>query len=389
LKTNMTGWQEDLNRWVQAGVVDASTAERVHVFESQREMPTRDRWQVAVLLALGIILLVGGMMLFVASHWDDVNPWQRLSLVIGFLAAVHAVATASAIKFPGMATTLHGVGTAGAGAAILTVGTIFNMQEHWPTAVLVWAGCAGAGWWLLRDQVQQVMTLLLAAAWVICEWSYRAEGYAHLSIYMARMDAVLAVVMLTCFLWSKKLGVFWTLYVVGAVGLFCSVGMLSEGWTFNGMERVPVPLSLRIACSLVILAAVAAVWLWRVSIWPVAMGVVISYVLPWLPKDVVWKTEYGPTPWEHVGPGLLMYVTVGLACVGLVYWALTVRSQAVVNFGIGGFAATVMWFYVSSLLDKLGRSLGLIGLGVLFLAGGWLLERLRRQLMTRLSGGLA
>lgn len=84
-----------------------------------------------------------------------------------------------------------------------------------------------------------------------------------------------------------------------------------------------------------------------------------------------------------------MYVTVGLACVGLVYWALKVRSQAVVNFGIGGFAATVMWFYVSSLLDKLGRSLGLIGLGVLFLAGGWLLERLRRQLMTRLSGGMA
>ena len=202
----MTGWQEDLDRWVQAGVVDASTAERVHVFESQREAPTRDRWQVAVLLALGIILLVGGMMLFVASHWDDVNPWQRLSLVIGFLVAVHAVAAGSAVKFPGMATTLHGVGTAGAGAAILTVGTIFNMQEHWPTAVLVWAGCAGAGWWLLRDQVQQVLTLLLAAAWIVCEWSYRAEGYAHLSIYMARMDAVLAVVMLTCFFVVEEAG---------------------------------------------------------------------------------------------------------------------------------------------------------------------------------------
>jgi hypothetical protein len=48
-----------------------------------------------------------------------------------------------------------------------------------------------------------------------------------------------------------------------------------------------------------------------------------------------------------------------------------------------------MWFYVSSLLDKMGRSLGLIGLGVLFLAGGWMLERLRRQLVARLSGGMA
>ena len=211
-----------------------------------------------------------------------------------------------------------------------------------------------------------------------------------MSIYMARMNVVLAAVMLTCFLRSKNLGVFWTLYVVGAVGMFCSAGMLSEGWTFNELEHVTVPLSLRIACSLVILGSVAGVWwLRRQSVWPVAMVAVVSYVLPWLPRDVVWKAEYGPTPWEHVGPGLSMYVTIGLACVGLVYWGLKVRSQAVVNFGIGGFAANVMWFYVSSLLDKMGRSLGLIGLGMLFLAGGWMLERLRRQLVARLSGGMA
>lgn len=371
---------------MQAGVVDASTAERVHFFESRREAPAGQRWQVAVLLALGIILLVGGMMLFVASHWDEVNPWQRLALVIGFLVAVHAVAIGGATKFPGMAMTLHGVGTAGAGAAILTVGTIFNMQEHWPAAVLVWAVCAGMGWWLLRDQVQQAMTLLLAAAWVVCEWSYRAEGYAHQTIYIARMDAVLAAIMLTCFLRSKKLGVFWTLYVVGAVGLVSSVGMLSDGWTSYGVGRVLMPLSLRCACALVILGALAGAWWWqRLSVLPVAMVAMVSYVLPWLPRDVVLKAEYGLRPWENVGPGLSMYVTIGLACVGLVYWGLKMRTQAVVNYGIGGFAATVLWFYVSSLLDKLGRSLGLIGLGVLFLSGGWVLERLRRQLVAGLS----
>jgi hypothetical protein len=41
----------------------------------------------------------------------------------------------------------------------------------------------------------------------------------------------------------------------------------------------------------------------------------------------------------------------------------------------------VMWFYFSSIMDKLGRSLGLIMLGVLFLAGGWLLEKMRRKLV--------
>jgi hypothetical protein len=47
-----------------------------------------------------------------------------------------------------------------------------------------------------------------------------------------------------------------------------------------------------------------------------------------------------------------------------------------------GFAIAVGWFYFSDLMDKLGRSLGLIGLGILFLAGGWALERARRRLVT-------
>jgi uncharacterized membrane protein len=53
----------------------------------------------------------------------------------------------------------------------------------------------------------------------------------------------------------------------------------------------------------------------------------------------------------------------------------------VVNYGIAAFGLTVAWFYFSSLMDRLGRSLGLIGLGMLFLLGGWVLERVRRRLI--------
>jgi hypothetical protein len=41
----------------------------------------------------------------------------------------------------------------------------------------------------------------------------------------------------------------------------------------------------------------------------------------------------------------------------------------------------VGWFYFSDIFDKMGRSLGLIGLGILFLAGGWALEKTRRGLL--------
>jgi hypothetical protein len=55
-----------------------------------------------------------------------------------------------------------------------------------------------------------------------------------------------------------------------------------------------------------------------------------------------------------------------------------------VNYAIATFALTVLWFYFSSLMDKLGRSLGLIGLGIVFLAGGWSLEKLRRRLIGKM-----
>ncbi len=57
------------------------------------------------------------------------------------------------------------------------------------------------------------------------------------------------------------------------------------------------------------------------------------------------------------------------------------HRRALVNLGIVGFAVAVAWFYFSDIFDKVGRSLGLIGLGILFLAGGWALEKMRRRIL--------
>ena len=378
----MASWEEQLRRWEQAGVVDAATAERVRFFEATQEKPAEHRWQVSVLLALGIILLVGGLMLLVASHWDQVSPWQRLSLVLGFLAVFHAMAAFSARRFPGMAIALHGVGTAGAGAAILTVGEIFNMQEHWPTAVLLWAICAGAGWWLLRDQVQQAITMLLVPTWLVCEWSFHATGYAFIELYGSRMTVVIAAVLLTGFIRYKRRGVFWALFVAGALDLLCSIPMLSQGWT-NYEHQPPLPLSLRLASIAVIVVTIAGGWLWeRRNLLPVLAAAAMSYLVPWRTTYKVRDPEvYNGVPYFHDEPTAWMYVLVAGTAIVFAWWGLREKSRAIVNVAIAWFAITVLWFYFSSLMDKLGRSFGLIGLGILFLAGGWALERLRRKLM--------
>jgi hypothetical protein len=72
---------------------------------------------------------------------------------------------------------------------------------------------------------------------------------------------------------------------------------------------------------------------------------------------------------------------VAAFAVFIIWWGVRHVSQVLVNLGILGFAIAVGWFYFSDIMDKFGRSLGLIGLGILFLAGGWALEKWRRNLL--------
>jgi uncharacterized membrane protein len=74
-----------------------------------------------------------------------------------------------------------------------------------------------------------------------------------------------------------------------------------------------------------------------------------------------------------------------LGSIGLIAWGLKEARKERINLGIAAFALTVVYFYFSTVMDKLGRAASLIGLGMLFLLGGWLLEKTRRRLVAQLE----
>jgi uncharacterized membrane protein len=383
----MSMWDQQLTRWVSAGLVDAATAERIRAFEQAEEKPAGQRWQVLVALILGGILLGAGVLLFVAAHWDEVSPIERLVLVVGMLAVLHLGAVFAGERFHAMATALHGVGTIAAGAAIAMVGQIFNMQEHWPAAILLWALCAAAGWWWLRDQFQQVCLMLLAPAWLISEWTYRASVYHGQEVYLARMIAVLAVVYLTAFVHTRKQVVFGVLFGVSAIALVVTTNVLTDGWDrWSWSPHPALPLGLRIGSIVLMLLMLAAGWWWeRRSLLPGLVVLGMVFALPWLQTIVHDQNEFSHQTSTHTEPSLFAYALVAVVSMVLAWWGVRERSRAVVNYGIAVFALTVGWFYFSSLMDKLGRSLGLISLGIVFLLGGWLLERVRRNLISQMQ----
>src|SRR5216683_1892776 len=141
---------KQLERWVSAGVVDAGTAGRIRTFEESQGSGERLRWPVLLAVALGGVLLCAGVLLFVAAHWDELSPAWRFTMVL-FLVVVFPLAGALTEKrFSALSTTFYAIGTVCVGAGIFLTAQIFNLQEHWPSGILMWAIGALAGWLLLR-----------------------------------------------------------------------------------------------------------------------------------------------------------------------------------------------------------------------------------------------
>jgi hypothetical protein len=88
---------------------------------------------------------------------------------------------------------------------------------------------------------------------------------------------------------------------------------------------------------------------------------------------------------------LAIYGLCAVASIGLIAWGLRESQKNYINVGVVGFALTLIFFYFSNVMDKLGRSFALITGGLLFLVGGYFLEKLRRKLVKQLAipGGAA
>jgi hypothetical protein len=82
-----------------------------------------------------------------------------------------------------------------------------------------------------------------------------------------------------------------------------------------------------------------------------------------------------------------LYAWCVIGSAGLIAWGIYEFRAERINLGMAAFALTIVFFFFSSVMDKLGRSASLIALGILFVAGGWQWEKLRRRLITQVRLG--
>ena len=371
------GWESHLERWTAAGVVDAATAEQIRHWEAGHARPGGLRWPILLALAFGALTLGAGVLLFVSAHWDQLDAAGRMTLVVSMVAVFHAGGAAAAARFQSLSVALHTVGTVALGAGIALTGQIFHLSEHWPAAVLLWAVGAAIAWILLRHWTQAALVAILVPYWLAGEWCVRisesqsyywapiAAGICALSItYLSARRAANDGPLRKALAWLGGLALLPAAFVTGAgVGMsWHSEERSIVAWSIAGLLPLAVAVALR---------GRAAVWNGGAVAWVLLLASIANRPS----QGFIFNDPHASIP---------LYAWCLVGSIGLAAWGVRESRSERINLAMAGFAITLLCFYFSSVMDKLGRSASLILLGLLFLGGGWLLERTRRRLISQI-----
>jgi uncharacterized membrane protein len=373
-------WATQLTRWIDAGLIDESTAVRVRAFEAEYSDASGLRWPVWVALVFGALTMTAGTLLFVSAHWDTLSPAARFALVTALVAVFHVGGALAAERFPSMATTLHAIGTASLGAGIFLAGQIFNLDEHWPGGLMLWTLGAALAWPLLKSWPQTAFVALLAPVWLMAEWSVAVKTpWSPIGDRVSAGGVFLLALAYFTNVRSEPVGPHRrTLVWLGGFALIPAALVLSlDSWMRPfGARALSTDLQIVGWTTAIGLPLIVATGLRRAAAWPNLLAAFWTLVLFGLRPPVGDVSVY-------------VYAWWALGATALAAWGVAERRSERINLGAAIFAATVLAFYFSQVMDKLGRSSSLIGLGLLFLAGGWTIERARRRLVMKARGEVA
>jgi uncharacterized membrane protein len=363
-------WEVHLTHWTDAGLVGPELVGRIRDWERERSPSRGLRWPTMLALAFGAILVAAGALLFVSAHWDQISPNARMALVVLMVAVFHAGGALVSQRFESMSVTLHAIGTVTLGAAIALAGQIYNLAEHWPSAVMLWAIGAALGWALLRQWPQAALTAILVPVWLASEWSsWCTDTGTYYSPPVAAGICALSLTYLGARRSSTDSPMRKALLWIGAIALLPSALSLAV----NRWSKMPDSSMVFVGWSLaLLLPCIAALLLRRRdALWSVGA--------------VAWTALLGLCNAGGADDRALVYLCCAAGAIGLAWWGIHESRPERINLAIAGFALTVLCFYFSDVMDKIGRSASLVVMGLLFLGGGWLLERTRRGLLARMN----
>jgi uncharacterized membrane protein len=377
--------------WVTEGLV---TADQAAAIRARYGEPVDARSRTANALALVGAIAVGvGVIAFFAANWDGIPKPLRLAVLVAAILGAYAAAynlREGTGRLPRIGEALYLLGVLLFGASLFLVGQMYNVEAHDPLALLLWAGGAAAVAAVVQTTPLTLTAFVIFTAWVAWEAGMAADTDEEFSALVAlavpygaalyglgttvgaRMTA--AWVEDTGFAdAARRFGL-----LIGAFGLFALTFVHADDDLPGAARDVGTGLqALLIALTAAALAGAAGVATTArrsalAEAGGIALAAVAALALAFTGGDGgVWAVVFN------------LFV-VGLA-VGSIAAGYVNDETWLVNFGVLVVAVELVLRYFDVLWDALGRSLGILGAGVVILAVAYGLERQRKRMLARMD----
>lgn len=385
----------ELNRLVADGFLTPEQRDRIAEHYKLRKHRNP---MLAIVGGLGGVLVGLGLLLLVASNWDEIPRAVKLLSGLGIMWGLHFAGwklSHGDKTSPKAAGAFHLGGSLMWMGNIALVGQMYNLSSRPPNALLLYCVGIAAIPFVLRSLPQFLLLLTAFSVWVgfeICEpdsWIGLAEPGMRFLFY-----AILGLVLFGLGGVLRRRGSFGTFgpptEVLGvAMFQFAAYPLtIREFHRHLAHGTNAFPLFLLGAAVVAVIVNVLArdkdkseIGLWRV----LGVGGALALVC----GCVAWSI-YQPDPgtqwWEAQGSPVHYAASLALFCLTLlqIQGGVHMRSTSMVNLGIAALALQVVTVYIQLMGTMLQTGLVFVVSGLLLIFLTVVLERRRRSLLARM-----
>jgi len=396
---------EALAVWVAEGQIDSDLAERLRTSLAAHDEPQRTNKIIWVLVSIGAVLTGAGLLLFIASQWDQSSPVRRLALLFTiYLLVVGAAALADRQQLGVTAKGLWFLSSIAVGVNIFLVGQIYNLPLNYWQGTLLWLIATMAMGWASPSSAQGWLAVplgLLTLGWISTptsqffeqgEFLFAPGGLRPLvPLVGLGLVATAMVVDATLFDWLKQPAAAFGAVLVAVPIVVSTFHPMAFAWIFQVDVR---PFHVVVGLGAVALIVVA--WLQdRSSPFGLAGAAVTGLLMALLPQvsDDDGLLDGDSLPWlaesfdnSELLFGLYTAVIFGLAVATIMagqYYA----KPVLVNIGYAMVSVILFALYVGRIAGELPTSLAVIGGGLALISGAIFLERRRRGAISTMAPG--
>ena len=387
---------EALTMWLAEGYIDQDLAGRLRASLAEHDEPERANRLIWILVSIGAVLIGGGLLLFIASQWDQSSPVRRLVLLFGIWAVVVAAAVVAERQKLGItARGLWFLSSIAVGVNIFLVGQIFNLPLNFWQGTLLWMMATLAMGWASPSSAQGWLAVplgLLTLGWLSVPSSRFFDQGAFLwdpagirpllPLIGLALLALAVVVVTTPVSWlSRPAAAFGALLLTVPVTL-STFHPEVFGWIFS-IDVRPFHLVVGLACA----ALVAFGWQrQRHPVLAGGFGVTALLLLAVLPQVASESGSEETTSWltSSFSQSVLLFFLYNALVFALALGAIVAGqrygNRSLVNVGFAVVAVLLVAVYIGRLAGALPTSLAVILGGLLLVGGAVFLERKRRAL---------